>query len=110
MEPVTYEFYTGTYHGGSISAEDWPAAQREARANLERYRRSYTVTAPGEHSEDMAICAMAEVLVQASQAAALASASIGSVSVSYRAPDPGKQKRDLFEAAAMYLDLYRGCC
>ena len=107
---VTYQFYSDTYHGGSISPEDWPAAEREARANLERYRRSYTVTAPGQDSENMAICAMAEVLVQASQAAALASASIGSVSVSYRAPDPRKQKRDLFEAACLYLDIYRGCC
>ena len=110
MEPVTYEFYTGTYHGGSISSEDWPAAEREARANLERYRRSYAVTAPEKNSENMAVCAMAEALVQASQAAALSSASIGSVSVSYREPDPRKQKRDLFEAASMYLDIYRGCC
>ena len=107
---VTYQFYNDTYHGGSISPEDWPAAEREARATLERYRRSYTVTAPGEHSEDMAICAMAEVLVQASQASALSSASVGSVSVSYRAPDPKQQKRDLFEAATMYLDIYRGVC
>ena len=105
---VPYEFYTGTYHGGSISPEDWPAAEREARASLERYRRSYTVAAPGPQSENMAICAMAEVLCSNAQASALSSASIGSVSVSYRAPDPKKQKRDLFEAANMYLDIYRG--
>lgn len=106
---VTYQFYSGTYHGGSISPEDWPAAEREARASLERYRRSYTVTAPGEHSEDMAICAMAEVLYSNAQASGLSSASIGSVSVSYRAPDPKQLKRELFETATMYLDIYRGC-
>ena len=107
---LAYQFYRDTYHGGSISPEDWPAAEREARANLDRYCRTYAVTATGEHSEDMAICAMAEVLVSNAQASAVSSASIGSVSVSYRQPDPKKMRRDLFEAAAMYLDIYRGCC
>ena len=107
---ANYTFYTGTYHGSSISPEDWPAAEREARATLERYHRSYTVIAPESKSEAMAICAMAEVLVSNAQQAAVASASIGSVSVSYRQPDPKKQKRDLFDAACMYLDIRRGCC
>ena len=26
---VEYSFYTETYHGGFISAEEWPAAERE---------------------------------------------------------------------------------
>ena len=107
---LAYQFYSDTYHGGSISPEDWPAAEREARATLERYRRTYTVTAPGDHSEDMAICAMAEVLVSNAQASAVSSASIGSVSVSYKAPDPKRLKQDLFETACLYLDIYRGCC
>ena len=59
---IDYDFYTGTYHGGAISAEEWPAAAREASAQLAKYRRIYTVTVPdGEpDAEKMAVCAMAE--------------------------------------------------
>ena len=45
---VPYEFYLAAYRGGSISAQDWPAAEREACAVLTRYKRMYTVTAPAD--------------------------------------------------------------
>lgn len=117
---VEYSFYTETYHGGSISAEEWPAAEREAAATLARYKRRYTVTAPdgAQDAEKMAVCAMAEALVfnaraEAGQGGAVSSASIGSVSVSYAGSssidmtEKGKTAR-VYRAMELYLDVYRG--
>lgn len=115
---VEYEFYIGAYHGGSVSPEEWPAAEREASATLARYRRLYTVIAPDDDAESMAICAMAEALVfnaraESSQGGAVSSASIGSVSTSYASASAvdmtakGKANR-VYNAACLYLDIYRG--
>lgn len=32
-----YDFYTGVYHGGAISTEEWPAYEERAAAHLTRY-------------------------------------------------------------------------
>ena len=114
---IDYKFYTNTYHGCSISADDWLMLEPRAAEQLAQYKRIYTVTAPGEHSEAMAVCAMADVLayVAAAQngAGAVSSASIGSVSVSYAsqaAVDLSQkgQARELYAAARRHLDIYRG--
>ena len=117
---VAYEFYKSTYHGGSIPAEEWPALEREAAAQLARYKRIYTVATSETRGEDMAVCAMAEALYNAQLVAngeggAVQSASIGSVSVGYgsaaaQAVDvtPAGVARALWEAASLYLDIYRG--
>lgn len=115
---VDYNFYLQTYHGGAISAEEWPMAEREATATLERYKRLYTVTSPTPDAESMAVCAMAEALVfnakaETGQGGAVSSASIGSVSVSYSGTSSvdmtasGKANR-VYNAMALYLDIYRG--
>ena len=115
---VDYEFYIGAYHGGSISPEEWPSAEREAAAMLERYKRIYTVTAPMPDAESMAVCAMAETLVYYAKAEAgavgtISSASIGSVSTSYSTASGvdhsrPRQQKDVYRAASLYLDIYRG--
>ena len=122
MEKVTYQFYVDTYQGGSISPEEWPAAEREARATVARYQRIYTVTEPEPNSLQMAVCAVAEVLVEHAHAdsiqedGAISSASIGSVSVSYATPSSTERtesrkslKKDCYEAARLHIDIYRGC-
>lgn len=119
---TTYDFYKTRYYGGSISAEDWPAYEARAAAQLARYKRSYTVTAPEESpdAESMAVCAMAEALqsfdlIANGEGGAVQSASIGSVSASYgssggNAVDitPEGQARELYRLACLYLDIYRG--
>lgn len=108
---VDYQFYTDTYHGGAISETDWPAVEREASAQLEKYKRMYTVTAPDDNAESMAVCAMAEAIVYNSgQNGAVSSASIGSVSVSYGTVDMTEKAKSnrVYNAAALYLDFYRG--
>ena len=119
---VTHEFYTGTFHGGSISANDWPTYEARAAAQLARYKRIYTVTAPEDsaNAESMAICAMAEALqgvdlIANGEGGAIQSASIGSVSTGYgnagsQAVDmtPKGQAKELYRCACLYLEIYRG--
>ena len=114
---LTYEFYKGTYLGSSINEQEWPLVSARAQDQLNRYKRIYTVVAPEEDSEAMAVCAMADVIaaISAAQsgAGAVASASIGSVSVSYSTVSsldlsPKGQARELYDAARRYLDIYRG--
>lgn len=114
---VAYDFYKGSYLGSTITEADWPVFCARAEEQLARYKRIYTVTPPEETSEAMALCAMAEVVaaIAAAQSGtgAVASASIGSVSVSYGSNaaidlSPKGQARELYCAACRYLDIYRG--
>ena len=116
---VDYEFYSVIYRGKAIAPDEWAAAEREASATLERYKRKYTVTEPAGtvDAEKMAVCAMADVLMYHAKAesGALASAAIGSVSVSYASSSTAdhsrqRQEKDTYQAACMYLDIYRGVC
>lgn len=114
---VDYEFYVNTYLGCSIPDSEFAAYAARAEDQLRLYKRIYTVEAPNDDSEKLAVCAMAEVIaaIAAAQSgsAAVTSASIGSVSVSYAgAPslDLSRkgQARELYDAALRYLDIYRG--
>ncbi len=116
---VDYEFYSVIYRGKAIAPDEWAAAEREASATLERYKRKYTVTEPAGtvDAEKMAVCAMADALMYHAKAesGALASAAIGSVSVSYASASAAdhsrqRQEKDTYQAACLYLDIYRGVC
>ena len=115
-----YEFYASVYMGDSISEADFPRLAKRAGEQLARYKRIYTVTAPEQTSEDMAICAMADALAyyeatQSGTGGPVSAASIGSVSVAYsgsaNAVDTSQaaQERELYRCAKLYLDIYRGC-
>jgi hypothetical protein len=112
---VNYCFYMHNYKGVSIDLMEWPTYEARAAAQLAQYKRIYTVTAPDEKAEAMAVCAMADALAYftAAQNGAVTSASIGSVSVSYGSPSavdlsPKGQARELYRCASQYLDIYRG--
>lgn len=115
---VDYGFYTDTYKGASIQPLDWDLFEKQAASQLDKYKRIYTVTAPKEHSEAMAVCAMADALAyftaaQNGAAGTVNSASIGSVSVSYGSTSgvdlsPKGQERELYRCACQHLDIYRG--
>lgn len=115
-----YEFYASVYMGDSIPENEFPRLAKRAGEQLSRYKRIYTVTAPEQTSEDMAICAMADALAyyeaaQSGTGGPVSAASIGSVSVSYsgsaNAVDTSQaaQERELYRCAKLYLDIYRGC-
>lgn len=115
---VDFEFYKNTYGGNSLTPEEWNTFGKRASEQLARYKRIYTVTAPDENAEAMAVCAMADALAyfcaaQNGSGGSVSSASIGSVSVSYgggQAVDcsPKAQERELLRCARLYLDIYRG--
>ena len=114
---VEHEFYILKYHGASISSPDeWSTYESRAAAQLERYKRIYTVSAPDENAESMAICATADAFYAFDSVANggnVQSASIGSVSASYgRTPSidisPKGQAKELYRCACLYLDIYRG--
>ena len=77
-----------------------------------------TIVTPQVVCEAMAVCAMADALAYfaAAQngAGVVASASIGSVSVSYAGAanavdlSPKGQAKELYRSASLYLDFYRG--
>lgn len=108
MGNVTYDFYKNEYLGGSISETEWPAACREATVVLNRFRRLYRIASTGDSAENMAICAIAEVLVDDAAKRSVASTAIGSVSVSFDKPSKSVM-RTAYEQASLYLDIYRGC-
>lgn len=110
-----YAFYQAIYRGSSIPLDEFPACIRDATAVLERYKRIYTVTAPNENSEKMALCAMADAIYYFAtvQSGGLASSvSVGSVSCSrtQTQPDisPAAQSRELYRCAGLYLEIFRG--
>ena len=111
-----YEFYLTVYLGGSITEEEFPRFAKRAGEQLSRYKRIYTVTAPDEDSESMAICAMADAMFyfeQAQNGGIITSSSVGSVSSSSSASavdiSPKAQAGELYRCAKQYLDIYRGC-
>lgn len=106
-----YAFYTGTYLGGSIPADDFPRLAKRSGEQLAKYKRLYTVTAPETNSEDMATCAIADAMYYFETAQNTPqSSSIGSVSSSNKSVDisPAAQAKELFLCACLYLDICRG--
>ena len=77
-----------------------------------------TIVTPQVVAEAMAVCAMADTLAYFTAAqngmGAVASASIGSVSVSYAGAEktvdlsPKGQAKELYRSASLYLDFYQG--
>lgn len=118
---VSFDYYQNVYHGSAVTGEEWPAYEARAFAQLEQYRRMYTVTSPSPENEERAVCAMAEAmygfdLLANGEGGPVQSASIGSVSVSYGGAaaqsldlSPKGQAKELYRCACLYLDIYRGC-
>lgn len=117
---VDYNFYLAPYGGRAIDQNDWDRLEKRAAHQLARYKRIYTVTAPNEDAESMAICAMAEAIqsfeiIQNGEGGPIQGAKIGSVSVTYGSNgisttdvSPKGQARELYRCASLYLDIYRG--
>ena len=112
-----YVFYTTQYKGDAVTGAEFPRLVKRAGEVLARYKRIYTVTAPDETAEDMALCAMVDAMAYYETAenggGAVSSASIGNVSVSYGAVSgvdlsERAQSRELYRCASLYLDIYRG--
>ncbi|MBQ3045137.1 MAG: hypothetical protein IJD49_04210 [Clostridia bacterium] len=107
-----YEFYCTEFHGCSIPDEDFCTYASRANAEIKRLERLYTVTGT-DNERKLAVCAVADVLYyfdNALSGASVKSASIGSVSESGVDIDTSvkAQKKELYSAANLYLEIYRG--
>ena len=102
---MDYGFYTDIYLGSAISQKAFPGLIARAEAFLRQLKGCCRVVCAGEEAEKMALCAVAEALQEQQKRQGLKSASVGGVSVSYAS---GGSVRQLYEAAGIYLDIYRG--
>lgn len=101
-----FAFYRDTYLGLRIPEKQFDGCVARAREALAAFRRRYTVTG-GTEEERLALCAMAEAVWEAYRRGGAVSATVGSVSVRY-GEDEDRLWRELYEKAAIYLDIYRG--
>ena len=103
---VDYSFYETVYLGTLIPQKAFPGLAARAEAVLAGIKRSCLVLNAGGEEEKLAVCAMAEVLSRQERAQGMQSASVGGVSVRYA--DEAAQRKALYRAAGIYLDIYRG--
>ena len=104
---LTYDYYANTYLGSVIPEKEFAAVEKKAEAALEKLCRTYLVEGV-ENAKAMAMCAMAEDIYRTAGRREIAGASIGGVHVQYRQDSDQKLSRQLYESAAIYLDIYRG--
>ena len=106
-----YAFYTDIYLGSLIPEKAFCHMAARADGHLNRMQRIYQVSIPGEESRKMAICAMAESLyAHGKRRGGVTAASVGQVNVRYETGSTADRQlnRELFEQAAIYLDICRG--
>ena len=107
LNMADFDYYTDVYLGTELTEKEYPALARQAGAVLDRYCRDYRVEG-GEDAKAMALCAMAEVLHRLGDRQGVASATVGGVSVRYMGNRDKELHRELYRAASIYLDIYRG--
>lgn len=105
---LSFEFYRDIYLGSLIPEASFGELAGRAGEYLEKFKRVFRVEG-GEQAQAMALCAMAETLFRYRDRDGLRSATVGGVSVSYREGRGGDLTRQLYLAAQVYLDIYRGC-
>ena len=103
---VDFSFYTDCYMGSAIPGNVFSGVAAQAQYYLDGFKATFRVVSSGEEAEKMALCAMAETLWYRRDSG-VSSASVGSVRVQYGNDRP-TLLRELFEKAAIYLDIYRG--
>lgn len=103
---VDYEYYVNRYLGSAIPENAFSGVAAQAQRYLDRLKQVYRVESSGAESENFAVCAMAECLWH-NRNRGVRSANVGGVAVHYDT-DRSTVKRELYESAAIYLDIYRG--
>ena len=108
---VSYDFYVSDYLGSLIPEKAFASATAQAEAVLASFARKYRVAQGGEESRKLAVCSMAEAIYTASKRRGnMAAATVGSVSVRYENSQSAEKalRRELYQRACIYLDIYRG--
>lgn len=107
-----FEFYKGPFGGGSLEQQEFCRYAQEARAELGRFERQYTLTPVCQNAEQNAVCQIAEVLAYFDwlENGGTQGLSVGSVSQAGIGSAPFKNKRasEIRRAVGLYYDIYRG--
>lgn len=98
-----YDFYVNVYLGSSIPEKQFPKLAAQAASVLQGYERSCTVSCPGPDSRNLAICAMAECLLEHEKR----TKGLAAATVSNRIEQLPLAKQ-LYRQARIYLDIYTG--
>ena len=99
---VDYEFYVNDYLGSAIPEKAFSGVAAQARQWLNRFKVWYRVESSGMEAEKMAVCAMAETLWQRR------SDRLASVNMARNAAGKTDLRRELYEKASIFLDIFRG--
>ena len=106
---LTFDFYQNTYFGTAIPESAFSAVAARAEAALSKMKRIYRVESPGENSEALALCAMADVIYGfEDRKPGVSQVRMGEMSLSYREGGEKALSRELLAKASVYLDFYRG--
>lgn len=109
-----YQFYTGVFGGDSIPRQEFDRYAREGWAELEKFRRKYTLTPVVPDAEWMAVCQLAETLAWfdwAENGGLCGGVSVGSMAmtgVALPPVGPKAKSAELYRSACLYFDAYRG--
>ena len=104
---VDYSYYTQEYLGVQIPQKQFDRCLARAKEALAAMERCYTV-AGGTEERRLALCAMAETVYEAEHRRGVVSATVGSVSVRYGESGARQLWRELYDKAAIYLEIRRG--
>ncbi|MCL2085049.1 MAG: hypothetical protein FWH06_07320 [Oscillospiraceae bacterium] len=103
-----YDFYLKKYLGNAIgSRAEFKRLAARAAERIGHAERLWTVTYNAGASRDLAICAVADMLLSA-EAPAVRSASTGSVSVTYESGRAAPEPQAVREALKLYARVYNG--
>lgn len=106
---LEFNFYQNKYLGNAIPESAFSAVAAQAEAALSKMKRTYRVEAPGDLSEKLALCAMADVLYGfADQKPGVSQVRMGEMSLSYKDMSSKALFQALLAKASIYLDMYRG--
>lgn len=103
---VDFEFYANDYLGSAIPEKHFSGVAAQAQRYLDRLKDTYRVVSSGVEAEKLAQCAMAETLWDRRNDG-VSSSKVGNMTVRY-AQDKTSLRRELYEKASIYLDIYRG--
>ena len=99
---VDFEFYVNDYLGSAIPEKAFSGVAAQAQRWLKRFKLTYRVESSGVEAEKMAVCAMAETLWQRR------CEKLSSVNTVRSTGSKTDIRRELYEKASIFLDIFRG--
>ncbi len=104
---VDFTYYCQEYLGVQIPEKHFDRCLARASDVLQAMERVYRIAGTAEERK-LALCAMAEGVYEQEHRRGVVSATAGSMSVRYADAHPRQLWRELYDKAAIYLEISRG--